>query len=53
MWCCRWVASVAFKVINTIFGVDALLALFKLLHWTDPGAAGKWLAIALQLLLRC
>lgn len=46
-----WVASVAFEVINTIFGVEALLALFKLLHWSDPGAAGKWLAVALQLLL--
>jgi NCS1 family nucleobase:cation symporter-1 len=46
-----WVASVAFEVINTIFGVDALLALFSLLGWTDPGAVGKWLAVLLQLLL--
>jgi purine-cytosine permease-like protein len=46
-----WVASVAFEVINTIFGVEALLALFQLLHWSDPGAAGKLLAVLLQLLL--
>jgi NCS1 family nucleobase:cation symporter-1 len=46
-----WVASVAFEVINTIFGVEALLSLFQLLHWADPGAAGKLLAVLLQLLL--
>lgn len=46
-----WVASVAFEVINTIFGVEALLALFTLLGWTDPGATGKWLAVLMQLLL--
>jgi nucleobase:cation symporter-1, NCS1 family len=46
-----WVASVAFEVINTIFGVEALLALFQLLGWADPGAAGKLLAVLLQLVL--
>jgi nucleobase:cation symporter-1, NCS1 family len=46
-----WAASVAFEVINTIFGVDALLALFRLLGWTDPGAVGKLLAVFLQLAL--
>jgi NCS1 family nucleobase:cation symporter-1 len=46
-----WVASVAFEVINTIFGVEALIALFQLLGWADPGAAGKLLAVLLQLVL--
>ncbi len=46
-----WVSSVAFEVINTIFGVDALLALFRLLGWADPGAIGKLLAVLLQLIL--
>src|ERR1700722_2523412 len=46
-----WAASVAFEVINTIFGVEALLALFQLLGWADPGAAGKLLAVLLQLVL--
>lgn len=46
-----WVASVAFEVINTIFGVEALLALFHLLGWANPGAAGKLLAVLLQLVL--
>ncbi len=46
-----WVASVAYEVINTIFGVEAVLALFKLLGWIDPGGTGKLLAVFLQLLL--
>lgn len=46
-----WVASVVYEVINTIFGVDALLALFHLLGWTDPGAIGKLLAVLIQLAL--
>lgn len=46
-----WVASVAFEVINTIFGVEALLALFTVLGWSDPGSAGKLLAVLLQLVL--
>ena len=46
-----WVVSVAFEVINTIFGVEALLALFRLLGWADPGAGGKLLAVLLQLVL--
>lgn len=46
-----WGASVAFEVINTIFGVEALLALFQLLGWSEPGHAGKLLAVLLQLLL--
>jgi nucleobase:cation symporter-1, NCS1 family len=46
-----WVASVAFEVINTVFGVEALLALFQLLGWNHPGSAGKLLAVMLQLVL--
>lgn len=46
-----WIASVAFEVINTVFGVDALVALFKVLGWSDPGNAGKWIAVLLQLAL--
>lgn len=46
-----WFASVAFEVINTVFGVEAVLALFKLVGWADPGALGKLLAVLLQLLL--
>ncbi|HTX24851.1 MAG TPA: cytosine permease [Steroidobacteraceae bacterium] len=46
-----WVASVAFEVINTIFGVDAILALFTVLGWKSSGSAGKLLAVLLQLLL--
>jgi nucleobase:cation symporter-1, NCS1 family len=46
-----WIASVAFEVINTIFGVEALLALFKLLGWSEPGNAGKLIAVLLQLVL--
>lgn len=32
-----WLASVAFEVINTIFGVDALLALFDITGWQHSG----------------
>jgi purine-cytosine permease-like protein len=46
-----WIASVAFEVINTIFGVDALLALFQVLGWQDSGIAGKLVAVLLQLVL--
>ncbi len=46
-----WVAALAFEVINTIFGVEALLALFQLLGCADPGTGGKLLAVLLQLLL--
>jgi nucleobase:cation symporter-1, NCS1 family len=46
-----WVAALAFEVINTIFGVDALMALFDLLGWTNSGTPGKLLAVLLQLLL--
>jgi len=46
-----WIASVAFEVINTVFGVDALVALFKVLGWSDPGNAGKLIAVLLQLAL--
>jgi purine-cytosine permease-like protein len=46
-----WVASVAFEVINTVFGVEALLALFEVLGWKDSGAAGKLVAVLLQLIL--
>jgi len=46
-----WVASVVFEVINTIFGVEAVLALFRLLGWSEPGSSGKLLAVVLQLIL--
>jgi nucleobase:cation symporter-1, NCS1 family len=46
-----WIASVAFEVINTIFGVEAILALFTVLGWKDPGGVGKLLAVLLQLIL--
>src|ERR1700683_630092 len=46
-----WVASVAFEVINTVFGVEALLALFEVLGWNDSGNAGKLVAVLLQLIL--
>lgn len=46
-----WVASVAFEAINTIFGAYALLALFPLLGWADPGTPGKLLAVLAQLVL--
>jgi nucleobase:cation symporter-1, NCS1 family len=46
-----WVTAVAFEVINTIFGVEAILALLQMFGWSDPGGAGKLLAVLLQLLL--
>jgi NCS1 family nucleobase:cation symporter-1 len=46
-----WIASLVFEVINTVFGVEAVLALFQLLGWNEPGGAGKLLAVVLQLLL--
>jgi len=46
-----WIVSVAFEVINTIFGVEALLALFQLLGWAEPGSLGKLLAVVLQLMM--
>jgi nucleobase:cation symporter-1, NCS1 family len=46
-----WIASVAFEVINTIFGVDALLALFQALVWNDSGNTGKLVAVLQQLVL--
>jgi purine-cytosine permease-like protein len=46
-----WVSSVAFEAINTIFGAFALLALFRHLGWTEPGTAGKLLAVIAQLAL--
>lgn len=46
-----WLASVAFEVINTIFGVDALLALFDVLGWHASGNPCKLLAVLLQLIL--
>ncbi len=46
-----WIVSVAFEVINTVFGVDALLALFEVLGWKDPSIAGKLIAVLLQLVL--
>ncbi len=49
--CLSWLVSVAFEVINTVFGAFALLALFELLGWHRPGAVGKLVAVALQLVL--
>jgi nucleobase:cation symporter-1, NCS1 family len=46
-----WVSSVVFEAINTIFGAYALLALFPLLGWSDPGTAGKVIAVLAQLVL--
>ncbi len=46
-----WLSSVAFEVINTVLGVFALLALFPLLGWSEPGVTGKLIAVALQLIL--
>lgn len=46
-----WLISVAFEVINTVFGVYALISLFPLLGWRDPGVAGKLLAVVIQLSL--
>lgn len=46
-----WVASVAFEVINTVFGADALVALFDVLGWRDSGGPGKLIAVLLQLIL--
>jgi nucleobase:cation symporter-1, NCS1 family len=45
------VASVVFEVINTVFGVEAVVALFKVLGWSEPGSPGKLLAVVLQLVL--
>ena len=46
-----WVASVAFEVINTVFGVEALLALFEVLGWRGAGGTGKLVAVIVQLIL--
>ena len=46
-----WAAGLAYEVINIIFGVEALLALFGLLGWSHPGAVGKLMATGLQLML--
>ena len=46
-----WIAAVAFEVINTVFGVEALMALFELCGWHQSGAAGKLAAVLLQLAL--
>jgi purine-cytosine permease-like protein len=46
-----WAAALAFEVINIIFGVEALLALFTWLGWAHAGAMGKLVAVLLQLVL--
>jgi nucleobase:cation symporter-1, NCS1 family len=46
-----WVSSVVFEAINTIFGAYALLALFPHLGWSNPGTAGKVIAVLAQLVL--
>ncbi len=48
---CAWLASVAFEVINTIFGVYAILAALPLLGWRLSDSAGKLFAVFVQLLL--
>lgn len=40
-----WAESIMFEVINLVFGVFAVLALFKLIGWTDPGFPGTLLAL--------
>src|SRR3984957_4178808 len=46
-----WISSVAFEIINTVFGVEALLALFDVLGWNNSGSAGKLVAVLVQLIL--
>lgn len=46
-----WIVSVAFEVINTVFGVDALLALFDVFGWKNSGNPGKLIAVLVQLVL--
>jgi purine-cytosine permease-like protein len=48
---CGWIASVAYEVIGAVFGVYALLALFKLANWHGDDTLQKLLAILLQLVL--
>jgi purine-cytosine permease-like protein len=48
---CSWVASVAYEVIGAVFGVYALMALFKLAGWHGSETVEKLLAILLQLAL--
>ena len=48
---CGWIASVAYEVIGAVFGVYALLALFKLLGWRGSETTEKLLAIIVQLAL--
>ena len=48
---CGWLASVAYEVVSAVFGVYALLALFKLAGWQGNEAVQKLLAILLQLVL--
>jgi nucleobase:cation symporter-1, NCS1 family len=48
---CAWIASVAYEVIGTVFGVYALLAMFKLADWHGSDSVQKLLAILLQLAL--
>ncbi len=48
---CAWVASVAYEVICAVFGVYALLALFRLTGWHGSLTAQKYLAIIVQLAL--
>jgi nucleobase:cation symporter-1, NCS1 family len=48
---CGWIASLAYEVIGTVFGVYALLALLKLLGWHGSETAGKLAAILIELIL--
>jgi nucleobase:cation symporter-1, NCS1 family len=48
---CAWIASVAYEVIGAVFGVYALLALFRLAGWEGNDSTQKLLGILLQLVL--
>lgn len=40
-----WLLCVSFEVVNVVFGVFAVMALFELLGWRDPGTMGKIIAL--------
>jgi NCS1 family nucleobase:cation symporter-1 len=40
-----WLLGVAFEVVNVVFGVFAVVALFAFMGWDDPGTAGKLIGL--------
>ena len=46
-----WIVSVGFEAVNTIYGVFAFSALFKVLGWNDADTTLRLVAIVLQLAL--